>query len=404
MISEPPIPENEFNRILDLSELDLDYTNLEKNFKDLTKLAAWVAGTDISLLNLIDSFTQWTISNYGLPIEQMPREESVCQYTIMEDDKFEVQNLTLDDRFKDKPYVVDHPQVRYYFGVPLKTKNGNNIGALCVLDTNVKVLTPEKIEMLKVIADEIVNRLMALKAIQTLTHNVTETKEVNKRLAHDIRGPIGGIIGLAQIISEKGDKNTLSEVLEFINLIQKSGNSLLELADEILNSEVKASQKNPELKDHELNLQLFKDKLEKLYLPQAKNKEIDFTVTLNPANGIVPFPKNKLLQITGNLISNAIKFTPPHGRVSTHLDIELGKETKTLFIEVSDSGVGLTSKGIEDILSGSSSSSANGTKGEQGYGFGLPLVKFLIDSFDGSMSITSSPGAGTSFRITLPIK
>jgi hypothetical protein len=73
-----PFPENEMDRLLSLSEFDLDYDNLEDNFKDLTRLAAKVAGTEISLINLIDSFTQWTISSHGLDIAQMPREESVC--------------------------------------------------------------------------------------------------------------------------------------------------------------------------------------------------------------------------------------------------------------------------------------------------------------------------------------
>src|SRR5215217_7373169 len=97
----PPIPKNEFERIIDLSEFDLDYSSLEDNFKDLARLAANVAGTNISLVNLIDSFTQWSVSTHGLDIEQMPREESVCQYTIMDKQPFEVVDLSADERFKD---------------------------------------------------------------------------------------------------------------------------------------------------------------------------------------------------------------------------------------------------------------------------------------------------------------
>lgn len=313
-------------------------------------------------------------------------------------------NLTIDDRFKDKFYVVDGPQVRYYFGMPLRTKNGNNIGALCVLDRNLKNLSPEKIELLKIIADEIVNRLTAIQVIISLKYTLTEAQETKKRVAHDIRGPIGGIIGLAQLISEKGHENKLDEVLEFITLIQKSGTSLLELADEILNAELKAAVKTEQLKDYELNLLAFKEKLEKLYEPQARNKEIIFTVDINSENGVVPFSKNKLLQITGNLISNAIKFTPSKGQVNVYLDLIMTESEKTLHIKVSDSGIGLANQNIEAILSGSSSSSTGGTRGEQGYGFGLPLVKFLIDSLDGKMTIHSALGKGTTFDIKLPVK
>src|SRR5687767_2561611 len=95
-----PLPKNESERILELSSLDLDYSILEERFKDLTSLAAKLTGKPIALINLIDSYTQWTISNYGFPIKSMDRKESVCQYTIAdEDDFFEVKNLSADARF-----------------------------------------------------------------------------------------------------------------------------------------------------------------------------------------------------------------------------------------------------------------------------------------------------------------
>ena len=127
-----PMPANEMERLISLSDFDIDYSTHQDSFKDLAKLAAKVAGTDISLVNLIDTFTQWTISNHGLDIDQMPREDSVCQYTIANGEYFEVADLKDDPRFKDKFYVVDDPNLRYYFGVPLTTKEGSNLGALCV--------------------------------------------------------------------------------------------------------------------------------------------------------------------------------------------------------------------------------------------------------------------------------
>jgi len=70
-------PENEYERLIELTELDLDYSNLKGNLEDLTKLAARIAGTEISLVNLIDSYTQWSVANHGIELQQMPREDSV---------------------------------------------------------------------------------------------------------------------------------------------------------------------------------------------------------------------------------------------------------------------------------------------------------------------------------------
>ena len=91
----PPLPADEMDRIIKLSDYDLDYGDMQENFKDLTKLAAKVAGTEISFINLIDTFTQWTISNYGHSLEQMAREDSVCQYTIVAKKPFEVNDLVV---------------------------------------------------------------------------------------------------------------------------------------------------------------------------------------------------------------------------------------------------------------------------------------------------------------------
>lgn len=398
MTYQLPIPANEMDRIISLSEFDFDYAGLSDNFKDLTKLAAKVAGTDISLINLIDTYTQWSIANHGLQIDQMPRSESVCQYTITGDDKFEVKDLAADDRFKDKFYVTDDPNLRYYYGVPLQNE-GKNIGALCVLDDEYKEISPEKEEMLKIIAAEVVNRLKTLKTMEALQNEVKQASENQRRVAHDIRGPLGGIIGLAQIIKEQGDENTIDEVLEFINLIHKSGHSILELADEILTGSNKFLSEN-ELKANAFNLIVLKEKLVKLYHPQALNKKITFRVTTIPVNERVAFSKNKLLQIIGNLVSNAIKFTPEGGTVAVTLNLARGEQNNTLEIIVQDTGVGMTQEKIDAILSGEGESTT-GTGGEKGYGFGLALVKHLVDSLRGTISITSDSN-GTQFLLQLP--
>ncbi|WP_208645601.1 GAF domain-containing sensor histidine kinase [Mucilaginibacter endophyticus] len=388
-------------RLFSLSEFDLDYAEHKDSFKDLAKLAAKVAGTEISLVNLIDSYTQWSISGHGLEIEQMPREDSVCQYTIINGEYFEVEDLQRDERFKNKFYVTDEPKLRYYYGIPLKTSDDHNIGALCVLDKNVKELSPEKVELLKIIADEIVNRLKDLKVIGKLKNKLSEANEAQKKVAHDIRGPLSGIIGLAQLISEQGEANQIEEVLEFINLIHKSGRSILELADEILSADKKDHK--PISKGSDFNLLVFKDKIERLFIPQARNKNILLTVKTSSESEQIPIARNKLLQIAGNLISNAIKFTPAGGAVDVDLSLEVNDHISILQVLVKDNGVGIDEKGIEKILKGNAASTT-GTTGEAGFGFGLALVKHLIETLKGSLNIYSKHGQGAVFEVRLPQK
>lgn len=404
----PPVPDNEMERILKLSELDVDYAEVQDSLQDLSKLAAKVAGTPISLINLIDSFTQWTVSNYGLPLEQMPRHESVCQYTIVaREEKLEVKDLSVDDRFKDKFYVTGPPLLKYYLGVPLQTADGLNLGALCVLDQVGREISPEKIELLKIIANEIVNRLTAYQVIKELKSKVREAGDTQRKVAHDIRGPLGGIVSLAQIISQQGNENKMDQVLEFIGLIQKSGRSLLELANDILGADKRVDASAVRFSQTQatadtFNLQIFKDKLEKLFTPQAIPKDIRFTVRIHDQHETIPFSKNKLLQIAGNLISNAIKFTPQHGFVAVELGLVVTSVDKNLQIKVTDSGVGLDTVAVKQLFTQGAVSSTSGTVGEQGYGFGLALVKHLVDDLKGSIDVVSKPGEGAIFTISIP--
>ncbi len=400
MSNEQLITGNELRRTMSLSDFDLDFSDIEDTFKDLAGLAAKIAGAEVSSINLLDLFTQWSVSQRGLSISQVAKEDSICQYTILSDHHFEVKDLSADERFKNLSFVAGEPKLRYYMGVPLQAPDGYMLGSLCVMDHKNCAVPAEKIELLRIIAQEIVHRLSDIKVIHELRNKVKEARETQKKVAHDIRGPLSGIINLAHIITEQGESTQIEEVMEVMTMIQTSGNSLLDFANEILSHEPE-TRFGPQLQGHELDLLSFKDKLLKLYSPQAVQKHIHFSVTTGAQADTTPFAKNKLLQITGNLVSNAIKFTPENGGVAVKLDLLPGSSTNQLRIKVTDTGIGLSEEQINLILKGTSLST-EGTGGEQGYGFGLTLVKHLVDSMNGTIEIQSEEGAGTSFELALP--
>ena len=225
-------------------------------------------------------------------------------------------------------------------------------------------------------------------------------RDTKVKIAHDIRGPLSGIISLSKMVKEQGNDNKLDEMLNYFNLIESSSQSILDLTDEILRAEKKLLTKS-ELKQNELHLLAFKEKLEKLYLPQTISKNLQFTINTSINSETIPFLKNKLLQITGNLISNAIKFTPVNGTITVDLNLIVTDEDHSLHIVVSDTGVGLSPVAIKHILSGNINTT-EGTNGEQGHGFGLSLVIHLINSLNGTCTITSKLGEGLTFNVLLP--
>ncbi len=389
---------SEYNRVKSLLELDLDYENVQDEFQNLNRLAASIADTDISLVNLIDSYTQWTVSHFGMGVQQMPREESVCNYTIREEDHLEIPRLDKDPRFKDKFFVAGNGSdfnLKYYYGIPLTMESGDNIGALCVLDKDEKELTPEKIDQLKLIAKEIVEHLELKKQFKTEHKKVIEGLRINNKLAHDIRGPLTGILGLSEIALD--DELTKIEMRSYFKMIGKSSTQLLELTKDILNS--KNSQKNPDT--DKIRIKDLGAKIIQLYLPQALSKNIVFEVAIPAFDQEKMVYMDSLLQIIGNLISNAIKFTPSGGKVILGLSLRTSEEIENLEIQVEDSGSGFSAEKIRNILEGKGISSM-GTTGEVGFGLGLKLVKGMVEELGGDFNISTVENSGGRLKMIIP--
>ncbi|MFN1835449.1 GAF domain-containing sensor histidine kinase [Balneola sp. MJW-20] len=401
-MSSAPQHKRELDRLIKLTEMDLDYSDLSKYLDDLTLLAARISGTKISMINLIDTYTQWTISNQGFDVDQMPREESVCQYTLLEEGEMLVEDLSADERFKERSYVTSDPNLRYYLGIPLSNDDGLPVGTLCLMDSEKKSIAPEKVELIKLVAKEVVRRLESLQKMNDLREKIAQLENTQKKLSHDIRGPISGIIGVAEIIEAQGSNNRIEDILELITLVKKGGESVLELAEEIMEQSKAENEDLPPGKN-EYSTESFCNKLSELYTPQATAKKIDLHIETGSESASINFPKAKLLQIAGNLISNSIKFTPEEGKVNVNVEIkEEEGRSGDLCLKVSDSGVGISDDKIKEILQGGTGTT-QGTTGEKGYGFGLSLVKHLIDKAGGEMSIQSEKGKGTTFKINIPL-
>lgn len=158
-----PIPENEDLRLKALEEYNILDTLPEEEFDRLTKLASVICGVPISLISLIDKDRQWFKSNVGLDSNQTPRDISFCQYTIVGDSIFEVEDALLDDRFKDNALVYDYPEIRFYAGYPLIDPDGYALGSLCVIDNKAKKLNEDQQLALTILAKEVAAQIVARK-------------------------------------------------------------------------------------------------------------------------------------------------------------------------------------------------------------------------------------------------
>lgn len=144
-------------RVQKLADLDLDYEALRNEFGPLSSLAAKVAGTELSEVNLIDNYTQWTVASSCNEFSQMNREDSICNITIQEDTDFK-SRVDLDPRFNQSSFVTKEGY-KFYYGIPLKLNDTIAVGTLCVGSKHIEDLSEAQIQQLHIIAKQIVKQL-----------------------------------------------------------------------------------------------------------------------------------------------------------------------------------------------------------------------------------------------------
>ena len=312
--------EVEFNRVKSLNQFKIEYDKLQNEFKNLNRLAANIAGTKISMINLIDNYTTWTISCHGMDVSQTPREKSICQYTIQQNDYLEIPAIKNDVRSSG----LNTGDLEYYIGFPLTTDSGSNIGALCIVGHEEQILEKEKVDQLKLIAQEIVEKLTLKRDLKKAKNLVAEAEDSQKKLAHDVRGPINGVLGITDLSAQQ-EQLTLMEAKSYLKMIGKSSKALLNLTSEILSSDV-ANKANISL----VSFEELGERIKELYAPQAVVKNIKIEVKYDRRDATTEVNKENLFQIAGNLISNAIKFSPVNETVILALD--LNKEANILYL------------------------------------------------------------------------
>jgi adenylate cyclase len=151
---ERPIPANEPVRLEALEGFKILDTLPEVGFDEITDLAAQICSCPAALISFVDASRQWMKAKYGLPpdLSECPREISICQATICNNDVLYVPDLTKDARFNDSPLVTSGLELRFYCGVPLITQDGYALGTLCVVDFKPRELTFEQREALRLLS------------------------------------------------------------------------------------------------------------------------------------------------------------------------------------------------------------------------------------------------------------
>jgi hypothetical protein len=183
MLNLTHMPERELERVHTVNRYLNFNISKEKELQQIVELAAKLCGSPIAMITFMDDKTQYIKFSVGTDVREVPFENTICQYTIVQKDLLVIANTLEDERVMNNPFVRGGPGLRFYAGSPLITDDDQSMGTLCVYDLQPKTLNPVQEKMLGRLARQ-VTRLLEFDASLNLLkdqYNISLAEETKLR-------------------------------------------------------------------------------------------------------------------------------------------------------------------------------------------------------------------------------
>lgn len=386
------IPNNEALRLQKLYDYQVLDTHSEDTFDKIALLASQIFNTKNAFVTFVDEHRVYFKANIGdFQATEVRREDSLCSLAILDEKITVFSDTRAISDLSENRFVNSQNGIRFYAGAPLKTPEGYSVGTVCVIDSTPKEVTEHQMDMLRTLADIVINKLESRLRYNTIIKSQNELMGI---ALHEIKNPLASI-SLANDILRLDISKTqkMTDMIKYcVATIQNKLTDLLKLSED--------GEKEQRLSIEEADLKEMLDRLVNNFelLANKKNQIIELTIedTLPKIN----IDKTKISDVLHNLLSNAIKYSYSN----TTIKIIAKKIDDFVEIEFQDQGQGLNDEDADKLFKKFAKLSSKPTGKESSNGLGLSICKSFVELHKGQI-FAKSPGKelGTSFFISLPI-
>ncbi len=218
-------------------------------------------------------------------------------------------------------------------------------------------------------------------------------------VAHDLRNPAGIITGFADLLMESLNDRLDEDEKKSLEIIHSTGDYMLKLLNDLLDfTKIESGKYVPDYKETDLQELISKNVILNNIFASKKNISVKFTCGEKPE--FIKLDALKIEQVLNNLISNAIKYSPP----DTEINISLTSENGNIKVSISDQGQGIPENEIPKVFKAFETTSVKSTSGEKSTGLGLSIVQKIITAHKGRVWVESALGIGSTFYFTIPME